>query len=114
MFRMAHRSSSDALNCVCNLWFIYPYGDRSLSRLSGKWINVEPSINIGIINSNTKLHLVGISTEYGVGADNVILIIQCESHATMARYLPSAVYEEWIPGKTRSRAPCLIRSHTAC
>ena len=113
MFREAHRSSSGALNCVCSLWFIYPCGDRPLSRLSGKWIHVEPSINFGIINSIKKLHLVGISTEYGVGAVNVILIIQCQSQVTMARYLPSAVYEEWIPGKTRSRAPCLIRSHTA-
>jgi hypothetical protein len=30
--------SSGALNCVCNLWFIYPCGDRPLPRLSGKWI----------------------------------------------------------------------------
>jgi len=35
MFRAAHRSSSGALNCICNLWFIYPCGDRPLSRLSG-------------------------------------------------------------------------------
>jgi len=26
--------------------------------------------------------------------DNVILIIHCESHVTMARYLPNAAYEE--------------------
>jgi len=26
--------------------------------------HVEPSVNFGIINSITKLHLVGISTEY--------------------------------------------------
>jgi len=36
MFRAAHRSSSEALNCICNLWFIYLCGDRPLSRLSGK------------------------------------------------------------------------------
>jgi hypothetical protein len=35
MFRAARRSSSGALNCICSLWFIYPYGDRPLSRLSG-------------------------------------------------------------------------------
>jgi hypothetical protein len=29
-FRASHRSSSGALNCVCSLWFIYPYGDRPL------------------------------------------------------------------------------------
>jgi len=36
MFRAAHRSSSGALNCICSLWFIYPCGERPLSRLSGK------------------------------------------------------------------------------
>ena len=43
--------------------------------------------------------------------DNAILIIQCESHVTMAWYPLNAVYEEWIPEKKRSCAPCLIRSH---
>jgi len=47
MFRAAHRSSSGALNCICNLWFIYPYGDRPLSRLSGKWINFPLSLGNG-------------------------------------------------------------------
>jgi hypothetical protein len=28
MFRAAHRSSWGALNCICILWFICPYGDR--------------------------------------------------------------------------------------
>jgi len=37
MFRVAYRSSSGALNCVCSLWFIYTCGDRLLSRLSRKW-----------------------------------------------------------------------------
>jgi len=38
MFRAAHRSSSSgAPNCICSLWFIYPCGDRSLSRLGGKY-----------------------------------------------------------------------------
>jgi len=37
MFRPAHRSSSGALNCICSLWFIYPCGDRPLSRLRGPW-----------------------------------------------------------------------------
>jgi hypothetical protein len=49
MFRTTHRLSSGALNCICSLQFIRPH--------------VEPSINFGIINSITKLHLVGISTE---------------------------------------------------
>jgi len=39
MFRAAHRSSSGAPNFICSLWFIYPCGDRSLSRLSGKSIS---------------------------------------------------------------------------
>jgi len=46
MFRAAYRSSSGAPNCICSLWFIYPK-------------HVEPSINFGIINSITRLHLVG-------------------------------------------------------
>jgi len=33
MFRAAHRSSLRALNCICSLWFICPYGDRPLPRL---------------------------------------------------------------------------------
>jgi hypothetical protein len=37
MFRAAHRSSSGALNCICSLRFIYPYGDRPLPSLSGKF-----------------------------------------------------------------------------
>ena len=60
MFRAAYRSSSGALNCICSLWFICPYGDRPLPRLSG------PLKNFGITNSITKLHLVGISTETAV------------------------------------------------
>jgi hypothetical protein len=37
IFRAAHRSSSGALNCTCNPWFIYPCGDQPLPSLSGKW-----------------------------------------------------------------------------
>jgi hypothetical protein len=32
MFRAANRSSSGALNRICNLWFIYPCGGRPLTR----------------------------------------------------------------------------------
>ena len=35
MFPAAHRSLTRAPNCICSLWFIYPYGDRPLSRLGG-------------------------------------------------------------------------------
>ena len=35
-FRAAHLSTSGALNSICSLWCIYPYGDWPLSRLSGK------------------------------------------------------------------------------
>jgi hypothetical protein len=35
MFRATYRSSSGALNFICSLWFIYPFGERPLSRLSG-------------------------------------------------------------------------------
>jgi hypothetical protein len=61
MFRAAHRSSSGVLNCICSLWFICPYGDRPLPSLSGHWV---PLKNFGIINSITKLHLVGIYTDW--------------------------------------------------
>jgi hypothetical protein len=60
MFRAARRSSSGALNCICSLWFIYTCGDWPLPRLSGNTpTHVEPSVNFGIINSITRLHLVG-------------------------------------------------------
>jgi len=84
MFRAAYCSSSGVTNCICSLWFIYPCGDRPLSRLGGKWgvptqpgqqfgapdderfcrsKHVEPSINFGIINSITSLHLLVVSTD---------------------------------------------------
>jgi len=76
MFRAAYRSSSGASNCICSIWFIYPCGKRPVTT----WVyipeaantvwscwwwavcrskHVEPSINFGIINSITRLHLVG-------------------------------------------------------
>ena len=79
MFRAAYCSSSGVTNCICSLWFIYPCGDRPLSRLGGKWgvptqpgqqfgapdderfcrsKHVEPSINFGIINSITSCILL--------------------------------------------------------
>jgi len=92
MFQAAHRSSPGALNCIYSLWFICPYGDRPLTFPTQPWQrpvtiwaynpedantvcsswwwavcrskHVEHSKNFGIINSITKLHLVGISTEY--------------------------------------------------
>jgi hypothetical protein len=86
MFRAAYRLSSGAPKCICSLWFICPYSDRPLSRLgngqrpvttcvykpeaantvwSSWWRAVcrskhaKPSINFGIINSITRLYLVG-------------------------------------------------------
>jgi hypothetical protein len=53
MFRAAHRSSSGALNCVCSLWFY----------IHMLWPTVALA-RAGIINSITKLHRVGISTEF--------------------------------------------------
>ena len=87
IFRAAHRSSSGALNCICSLWFICPCGDWPLpwqrpvitwaykpeaaNTVYSSWWwamcrskHAGPSKNFGIINSITKLHLVGISTEY--------------------------------------------------
>ena len=37
MFRAAFPSSSGAPNCICSLWFLYPCGDRQLSRLGGNY-----------------------------------------------------------------------------
>jgi len=63
MFRAAYRSSSGTPIYICSLWFIYTCGDRPLSRLGGKWVPTQlgqrPSMNFGIINSITRLHLVG-------------------------------------------------------
>jgi hypothetical protein len=91
MFRKAHRSSSGALNCICNIWFIYcnKVKDRlciiytksfTLLQYINQRLQIQFTapddercaarnmlsfgiINFGIINSITKLHLVGISTE---------------------------------------------------
>ena len=87
MFRTAHRSSSGALNCILSLWFTYTCGERPLSSLTQTWQrpvttcvckpeatnavwsswwwavcrskHVEPLMNAGIVNSITRLHLVG-------------------------------------------------------
>jgi len=88
MFWAAYRSSSGAPNRICSLWFIYPCGDwptQPGQRPVTTWIfkqeaantvwsswwwavrrskHVEPSINFGIINSITRLHLVGYSTDW--------------------------------------------------
>ena len=45
MFPAAHHSSSGALNCICSLWFICPYGDRSLPRLSGHGLRHASFLN---------------------------------------------------------------------
>jgi len=47
MFRAAHRSSSVALNCICSLWFICPYGDRPLPRLSGHSVPTQDLTTTG-------------------------------------------------------------------
>jgi len=85
MFRAAYRSSSGAPNSICSLWFLYPCGDWQVPTQPGQrsvttclykpeaantvwssWLwavcrtkHVEPSIKFGIINSITRLHLVG-------------------------------------------------------
>jgi hypothetical protein len=52
MFWAAHRSSSGSPNCICSLWSSWWW---AVCRLK----HVEPSIYFGIINSFTRLHLVG-------------------------------------------------------
>ena len=75
MFREAYRSSSGVLNCICSLWFIYTHvvigrcpgwvGEAANTVWSSWWWavyrlkHVEPSINLGIINSVTRLHFFG-------------------------------------------------------
>ena len=57
MFRAARRSSSGALNYICNLWFICPCGDRPLSRLSGKWmIHLPHSLGRFLLSLYTQEH----------------------------------------------------------
>ena len=69
MFRAAYLSSSGTPNCICSLWFIYPCGVYKPEAANTVWSSwrwavccskhVEPSIHFGIINSITRLHLVG-------------------------------------------------------
>jgi len=57
MFRAAHRSSSRALNCICSLWFICPYCDQPLPRLSGHWLSGHCSARSALAMSG---HNMGI------------------------------------------------------
>ena len=57
MFRAAHRSSSGAPNCICSLWFIYPYGDRQLSRLGENPAWTTAGHHIGIQTRGCKYSL---------------------------------------------------------
>jgi hypothetical protein len=43
MFRAAYRSSSEALNCICSLWFTYPCGDSELFcvQMCSVWLNMR-------------------------------------------------------------------------
>ena len=43
MFPTAYRSSSGSPNCISSLWFIYPCGDRPLSRLGGNSLSSHPA-----------------------------------------------------------------------
>jgi hypothetical protein len=92
-FRAAYRSSSGAPNCIFSLWFIYPCGDWPLFRLGGNWPEaantvwsswwwvvcrskqVEPSINFGIINFITRLHLVGYFYWFNMSLFKVFLFL---------------------------------------
>jgi len=53
IFRAAQRSSSEALNCICSLWFTYPCGDRPLplslgnGRSPHRYINQRLQIQFG-------------------------------------------------------------------
>jgi len=58
MFRAAHRSSSGALSCICSLWFICPYGDWPLPKLSGQCpLNLGNGHGNGHINQRLQIQL---------------------------------------------------------
>jgi hypothetical protein len=93
MFRVAYRSSSEALNYICSLWFICPYGDRLLPSLGG---HLELLIMSGVPLEtcwvfkklwNNKFYyknciLVGISTElrqYCVDCGRLLINDEMES-----------------------------------
>jgi len=78
MFRAAYRLSSGSLNCICTLWFTYLVHMRwpavttcvckleAANTVSSSWWwavfrskHVEPSKNLGTINSITRFYLVG-------------------------------------------------------
>jgi len=54
IFPVAYRSSSGAPICICSLWFIYPCGDRPLSRLGENCISHSALTTAG--------HHMGIQT----------------------------------------------------
>jgi hypothetical protein len=64
MFRASHRSSSRALNCIFSLWFIYPCGDRPLSRLGSShavWTTAGHHMGIQIRRCKYSLELLMMS-----------------------------------------------------
>jgi hypothetical protein len=71
MFRAAHRSSSEDPNCICSLWFIYPCGDRPMSRLGGNSHHQELQTVFAASGLNTNLVTsrcpgwVGVPTQPG-------------------------------------------------
>ena len=54
MFRAAHGSSLGSLNCICSFWFIYPCGDRPLSRLSGNGV-----VALSVVVVSLNVYVVG-------------------------------------------------------
>jgi hypothetical protein len=65
IFRAAHHSSSGALYCICSIWFLYPYADRPLPRLSGKWMMGEWVNGWWIISFHFPLSLGNGRSPYG-------------------------------------------------
>ena len=83
MFRAAHRSSSEALNCICSLWFIYPCGDRPLSRLSGvKYIYIYIYICVCVcvcvcVSAAARLLRSWVRIPPGHGCLSVVSVVCC-------------------------------------
>jgi len=69
MFRATHRPSSGAQNCNCSLWFYIRFWlpAAAMAQRMARPKHVEQLRNTGIINSNTRSHLVGSFYETYLG-----------------------------------------------
>jgi len=111
MFRASHRSSSGAQNCNCSLWFyIRLWCNRVVEFIIPLFIkcltcfeqHVEHLINIGIINSSTRLHLVGY---FCMIYRNNILIGSSVRTYTLMKYNSDKKTAQYIRSGHQTSAP---------